>query len=131
MLTECQATSQSCNSSNLPVTSDPEAEASVPSGGERGVPGPALTPHPCTMCNKQFTRADDLKKHLKSSHITSNCSVCGQLFQDKVALAKHQVEVGNHKGTFNKYVRMKIGLFDPPSPLVRKMTSLLLHSLIY
>ena len=34
-------------------------------------------------------------------------------------------------GTFNKYVRMKIGLFDPPSPLVRKMTSLLLHSLIY
>ena len=35
------------------------------------------------------------------------------------------------KGTFNKYVRMKIGLFDPPSPLVRKMTSLLLHSLIY
>ena len=26
---------------------------------------------------------------------------------------------------------MKIGLFDPPSPLVRKMTSLLLHSLIY
>ena len=49
--------------------------------------------HGCSMCNKQFTRADVLKKHLKTSHLTANCAVCGEMFDDKVALAKHQVEV--------------------------------------
>ena len=80
----------------LPGESDdsPPPEGVQP-GNTPGVPGPILNPHPCTMCNKQFTRADDLKKHLKTSHITSNCSVCGQMFQDKIALAKHQVEVRN------------------------------------
>ena len=34
---------------------------------------------------------------------------------------KHSSSYNNtHKGTFNKYVRMKIGLFDPPSPLYAK-----------
>ena len=64
-------------------------------GLSTGAAAAAVTPHPCTMCNKQFTRADDLKKHLKTSHITSNCSVCGQMFKDKIALAKHQVEVSS------------------------------------
>ena len=44
-----------------------------------------------------------------------------------------EVPVPGHRhkqlGRLNKYVRTKIGLFDPPLPLVRKMTSLLLHSL--
>ncbi len=28
------------------------------------------------------------------THVNTACTVCGQMFNDKVALAKHQVEVG-------------------------------------
>ena len=52
------------------------------------------TYHACTVCNKKFSRADILRKHVKT-HVTSSCTVCGQIFNDKVALAKHQSEVGN------------------------------------
>ena len=49
--------------------------------------------HSCNVCNKKFSRADILRKHVKT-HVNSSCSVCGQIFNDKVALAKHQSEVG-------------------------------------
>lgn len=29
------------------------------------------------------------------THVSTSCTVCGQQFNDKVALAKHQVEVGS------------------------------------
>lgn len=50
--------------------------------------------HSCHMCNKKFSRADILRKHVKT-HVNSSCTVCGQICNDKVALAKHQVEVGH------------------------------------
>ena len=66
--------------------------------GVGGSPGsrPSMT-HSCHMCNKKFSRADILKKHIKTTHTNTSCTVCGQLFNDKAALAKHQVEVGNHE----------------------------------
>ena len=48
--------------------------------------------HSCNVCHKKFSRADILRKHVKT-HVSSSCSVCGQIFNDKVALAKHQSEV--------------------------------------
>ena len=48
--------------------------------------------HSCNVCHKKFSRADILRKHVKT-HVNSSCSVCGQIFNDKVALAKHQSEV--------------------------------------
>merc|ERR1711899_82047 len=48
--------------------------------------------HNCNMCSKKFSRADILRKHMKT-HVNTSCTVCGQIFNDKVALAKHQVEV--------------------------------------
>ena len=50
--------------------------------------------HICTICNKGFSRLDILKKHVKTSHTNaSHCAACGQDFQDRLALAKHQTEV--------------------------------------
>jgi hypothetical protein len=53
----------------------------------------SISSHGCSMCNKKFSRADILRKHVKT-HVNSACTVCGKMFTDKVALAKHQVEVG-------------------------------------
>ena len=47
----------------------------------------------CNICNKTFSRSDFLKKHLKSHTNPSYCAACGQHFQDRLALAKHQTEV--------------------------------------
>ena len=62
-------------------------------GGSPGSSSRAAALHNCSMCSKKFSRADILRKHLKT-HVNSSCTVCGQIFNDKVALAKHQVEVG-------------------------------------
>ena len=62
--------------------------------GVGGSPTSRPATHNCTMCNKKFSRADILRKHMKT-HTSSSCTVCGQIFNDKVALAKHQVEVGH------------------------------------
>ena len=62
-------------------------------GGSPGS-GSRVPLHNCTMCSKKFSRADILRKHMKT-HVNSSCTVCGQIFNDKAALAKHQVEVGH------------------------------------
>ena len=50
--------------------------------------------HICTICKEGFSRLDTLKKHIKTSHPnSSHCAACGQDFQDRLALAKHQTEV--------------------------------------
>ena len=49
--------------------------------------------HICNICNKSFSRSDIFKKHLKTHTNTSHCAACGQDFQDRLALAKHQTEV--------------------------------------
>ena len=50
--------------------------------------------HICTICKEGFSRQDILKKHIKTSHPnSSHCAACGQDFQDRLALAKHQTEV--------------------------------------
>lgn len=66
--------------------------------GVGGSPGSSSRPatHNCNLCSKKFSRADILKKHVKT-HVSSSCTVCGQIFNDKVALAKHQVEVGHYQ----------------------------------
>ena len=49
----------------------------------------------CNICHKAFSNHEVLKKHIKS-HIlntSSHCAACGQDFQDRLALAKHQTEV--------------------------------------
>ena len=62
-------------------------------GGSPGS-GTRVPLHNCTMCSKKFSRADILRKHMKT-HVNTSCTVCGQIFNDKVALGKHQVEVGH------------------------------------
>ena len=67
--------------------------------------------HMCVICNKKFDRGEQLRKHLKvhpiqnatsifASSVVANvvtssvgCNVCGLNLSDKVALAKHQIEV--------------------------------------
>jgi len=46
----------------------------------------------CEVCDKKFSKLDVLKKHAKS-HITCPCTVCNQVFRDKLTLTKHQIEV--------------------------------------
>ena len=48
--------------------------------------------HWCSVCGKRFTRSDILRKHLRS-HAPWPCNQCGQLFNDKAALTKHQADV--------------------------------------
>ena len=62
--------------------------------GVGGSPSSRPCTYNCHLCNKKFSRADILRKHVKT-HATSSCATCGQIFGDKVALAKHQAEVGN------------------------------------
>ncbi len=47
----------------------------------------------CTLCPKKFIRPDSLRKHALT-HTKCVCNVCRQVFNDKQALNKHQVEVG-------------------------------------
>ncbi|TRY63182.1 hypothetical protein TCAL_04017 [Tigriopus californicus] len=47
--------------------------------------------HVCPTCLKKFSRGDILRKHVKS-HLPTLCTVCGQLFNDKFMLSKHQME---------------------------------------
>jgi uncharacterized Zn-finger protein len=70
--------------------------------GVGGSPGSSSRPasHNCNMCNKKFSRADILRKHVKT-HASTSCTVCGQIFNDKVGLAKHQVEVGHKRRVFS------------------------------
>ena len=67
-------------------------------GGSPGS-GTRVPLHNCTMCSKKFSRADILRKHMKT-HVNTSCTVCGQIFNDKVALGKHQVEVGHTQCIF-------------------------------
>ena len=63
----------------------------------------------CNVCHKNFSRSDILKKHLKS-HISSNCTICGETFQDKLGLAKHQMEVSFLNIYTNIYIYNPIAL---------------------
>ena len=65
------------------ATAAAAAAASVNGGGSGG--------HECATCKKTFSRSDILRKHMKT-HVPCPCPVCGQLFQDKFTLAKHQIE---------------------------------------
>ena len=55
-------------------------------------PGSRSSTYNCHMCSKKFSRADILRKHIKT-HVTSTCTTCGEIFGDKVTLSKHQMEV--------------------------------------
>ena len=68
--------------------STPPSSTANGSGGTGGGGG-----HECPTCKKTFSRSDILRKHLRT-HVPCPCPVCGQLFQDKFTLAKHQIEVG-------------------------------------
>ena len=72
-----------------PPSTPPSSTANGSSGGV-GVGGGG---HECPTCKKTFSRSDILRKHLRT-HVPCPCPVCGQLFQDKFTLAKHQIEVG-------------------------------------
>jgi hypothetical protein len=53
----------------------------------------SMEQHICNICKRTFPGSDMLKKHSKSHTNTSHCAACGQDFQDRLALAKHQTEV--------------------------------------
>ena len=70
-----------------PPSTPPSSTANGSGGGSSG------GGHECPTCKKTFSRSDILRKHLRT-HVPCPCPVCGQLFQDKFTLAKHQIEVG-------------------------------------
>ena len=49
-------------------------------------------PLACPSCPKRFARTDILRKHIKT-HNPCTCAVCGQVFQNKLELGKHQIGV--------------------------------------
>lgn len=50
------------------------------------------TPPPCTFCNKMFTTASYLEKHIESMHIFP-CEHCDEIFLSKPLLMSHLTEL--------------------------------------
>ena len=81
---------------------------------------PSSTPsgnggHECPTCKKTFSRSDILRKHLRT-HVPCPCPVCGQLFQDKFTLAKHQIEVRKTRIIDLRRINEQIKLHSPGLP---------------
>ena len=77
------------------VMANGTTQASSSFDGSKAIQNGSSDLNSCNICHKAFTNPDILKKHIKS-HIlstSSHCAACGQDFQDRLALAKHQTEV--------------------------------------
>ncbi|CAG9789590.1 unnamed protein product [Diatraea saccharalis] len=47
----------------------------------------------CNLCGKAYARRKNLKEHLKSHDLGSECTVCGQKFNDESSLVAHVTEI--------------------------------------
>ena len=54
--------------------------------------------HRCQLCNRRFTRSNNLKNHIKTKHgkvnLSFSCYLCRKIFNEQDKYLKH---IDNHK----------------------------------